>query len=361
MAFVNASLAHGGQARGVSFGGCARFLGVPYGTADRFRPPVPCADWSGDALEFGPSAPQVPPFCAGDLPPISESLLGLLYPRGGSPVEGGAVSEDCLRVNVWTPSVAGARPVMVWLHGGAFLHGSGNEMAFNGDVLASAEDVVVVTVTHRIGLLGFLELDGFDGSGNAGMLDIVLALRWVRDNIAGFGGNPSNVTVFGQSGGGMKGASLLAMPAATGLFHKLIMQSGPALRVSSPEAAASFALRVMAACGVSSASGLREIPVEQLLSVQADLGNGMTPDITKAMTVGPVRHHVHLPCDLFADGAPTYGSDVPLLIGSATHDMAMMLCGIPAYPDATFDTVAGFLGADVVSTYRSLYPVESAP
>jgi para-nitrobenzyl esterase len=386
MGFVTARLAGsgeqgGGELRGVEFAGCSRFLGVPYGApvggSARFRPPAPAAPWAGvrDALEFGPSAPQSGPFAMA-MPPAAQSMLAMLYPRGGSAVEGGPVSEDCLRVNVWTPALDGEpRPVLVWLHGGAFLHGSGNEMAFNGDVLSATEDVVVVTVTHRIGLLGFLGLDalgcdGFDGAGNAGMLDIILALRWVRDNIAAFGGDPSNVTVFGQSGGAMKGATLLAMPAAAGLFHKLIMQSGPALRAASPEAAAAVASQVLTACGLTpeTADKLGDVPVAQLLAVQAEVAAQMPPDIRQAMAIGPGRHPVHLPGDLFAAGAPPLGADIPLLIGSATHDMAMMLCGIPGYDTATDEMVAGALtafsaldGAAVVAQYRALYPAEPSP
>jgi para-nitrobenzyl esterase len=373
MSFVDVSLTSG-SVRGLSAAGSARFLGIPYGSSVRFGAPSACAPWTGvrDALSFGPSAPQLHPFGA-DLGPVSERLLSMLYPRGGSPVEGGAVSEDCLYLNVWAPSAlsgvgslsgGASLPVMVWLHGGAFIHGSGNEMAFNGDVLAAAEGVVVVTVTHRLGLLGFLPVPGADGSGVAGLLDIVLALEWVRDNIAAFGGDPGNVTLFGQSGGAMKAGALLAMPAARGLFHKVIMQSGPPLRVLEPDAAAAVYADVHAAVG-----DVRDAPVARLLDAQAALAARMVPDIRQAMAIGPVRDPVHLPGQLFADGAPSYGSDVPLLIGTATHDMAMMLCGFPGYADADDAIVAGFLdqlsggsgGADVVALYQSAYPAEPVP
>jgi para-nitrobenzyl esterase len=178
------------------------------------------------------------------------------------------------------------------------------------------------------------------------------------------------VTVFGQSGGAMKGATLLAMPAAAGLFHKLIMQSGPALRAASPEAAAAVASQVLTACGLTpeTADKLGDVPVAQLLAVQAEVAAQMPPDIRQAMAIGPGRHPVHLPGDLFAAGAPPLGADIPLLIGSATHDMAMMLCGIPGYDTATDEMVAGALtafsavdGAAVVAQYRALYPAEPSP
>jgi para-nitrobenzyl esterase len=374
MSFVTVATASG-SLRGVEAAGSARFLGIAYGAASRFAPPSACLAWTGtrDALSFGPSAPQPHPF-GGDPGPVASQLLTMLYPRGGWPAEGGPVSEDCLYLNVWAPaSFSGASlPVMVWLHGGAFMHGSGNEMAFNGDVLAAAEDVVVVTVTHRLGLLGFLSVDGMDGSAVAGLLDIVLALEWVRSNISAFGGDPGNVTLFGQSGGAMKAGALLAMPAAAGLFHKLIMQSGPPLRVLEPSAAAAVADSVLAALGqdVSSASGLLDVPASRLLDVQADLAAKMPPSVLEAMAIGPARDPVHLPGQLFACGAPAPGADVPLLIGSTAHDMAMMLCGFPGYADAGFAAAAGFLdqftggstsGAAVVAQYRSLYPAEPAP
>ncbi|WP_345047275.1 carboxylesterase family protein, partial [Microbacterium invictum] len=226
-----------GRVRGYVQGDVTAFLGIPYGadTRDhRFRPPLPVQKWEGvrDATSFGPACPQVVFTDEED----AAALRWLEHPVGGSPLEGGAVGEDCLRVNVWAPANhSESLPVLVWLHGGGFTNGSGNEGWFNGDRLAAAEDVVVVTVTHRLGVFGFLSLcddsgEPITGSAKPGMLDIVLALEWVHDNIAAFGGDPSRVTIAGHSGGSGKVAALLAMPAAEGLFTRAIMQSGPVSR-----------------------------------------------------------------------------------------------------------------------------------
>ena len=221
-ATVVASTGHG-RVRGVSEQGVHTFKGIRYGAdtaATRFQPPSPPAPWRGvaDALAYGASAPQ----------------------RGAE----GPGSEDCLFLNVWTPALDGAarRPVLVYFHGGGYDNGSGSDRLYDGTRLCRRGDVVVVTVNHRLNAFGYLYL-GLLGdtrhaaSGNAGQLDLVLALQWVRANIARFGGDPGNVTVFGQSGGGAKIATLMAMPAARGLFHKAWTMSGQQVTAAGPRAA----------------------------------------------------------------------------------------------------------------------------
>ena len=211
-----------GDVRGVETDGVRIFKGIPYGAsteATRFRAPRPPQPWTGvrDALAYGKMSPQL------------ISPLGSIYQSWTFEKDMG---EDCLVLNVWTPGPRDSRkrPVMVWLHGGDFAALSGSRNVFDGSRLARKGDVVVVTLNHRLNLFGYLHLDqlapDFKGSGNAGMLDIVAALNWVRDNIAECGGDPGNVTIFGQSGGGAKVTTLMAMPAARGLFHKAIVQSG---------------------------------------------------------------------------------------------------------------------------------------
>jgi para-nitrobenzyl esterase len=211
-----------GRIRGNVIDGVRVFRGVPYGAptggARRFMPPVAPEPWTGvrDAFAFGRRAYQ--PFRP-MIPEIGDMLTGA-----------GPMSEDCLRLNVWTPDTAGRRPVMVWLHGGGFRTGSGNSDFYNGAALARHHDVVTVSLTHRLNALGFLNLSAIGGdryarSTNIGMQDIVLALQWVRDHIDRFGGDPDNVTVWGQSGGGGKTSILRGMPSAQGLFHRSIIMA----------------------------------------------------------------------------------------------------------------------------------------
>ncbi|MGA7869291.1 MAG: carboxylesterase family protein, partial [Candidatus Binatus sp.] len=213
---------HQGKLDGDEQGGLFVFKGIPFAApptgARRWLPPEKPASWSGvrDARRFGAVAHQ------------NSVMLSAL----SAMVIEGEQSEDCLSLNVWTPALGGKRrPVMVWIHGGAFTIGSGSQALYDGSVLARRGDVVVVTVNYRLGPLGFLRLADVTGgkipaTGNEGMLDQVAALEWVRDNIAEFGGDPGNVTIFGESAGGMSVGTLLAMPAARGLFHKAIPQSG---------------------------------------------------------------------------------------------------------------------------------------
>jgi para-nitrobenzyl esterase len=220
-----------GKIRGSVAGGIHAFKGIPYGAstagANRFRPPQPVAAWSSvrDVLAYQSKAPQSPAQVKRRAE--MDNILG--------PVDGSPESEDCLTLNIWTRGIAGKRPVMVWLHGGAFAYGSGNRAVTDGANLARRGDVVVVSVNHRLNICGYLHLEDvagerFAGSGNAGSLDMVRALEWVRDNIAAFGGDPGCVTIFGESGGGGKVSALLVMPGAKGLFHRAVIQSGAAVR-----------------------------------------------------------------------------------------------------------------------------------
>src|SRR6266700_4013249 len=217
-----------GKLRGVIQQGVQTFRGVPYGAStagsNRFMAPRKPETWTGvrEAFQNGPTAPQL----GGPPNPL---ILNHRQPA----VEG----EDCLVINVFTPGVNDGRkrPVMVWLHGGGFAGGAGSAHAFDGTDLARSGDVVMVAVNHRLNIFGYLYLADVGGeryadSGNSGLLDIVAVLEWVRTNIVHFGGNPGNVTIFGQSGGGLKISTLLAMPPAKGLFHKAIIESGSTLK-----------------------------------------------------------------------------------------------------------------------------------
>ncbi|WP_223693650.1 carboxylesterase/lipase family protein [Leifsonia poae] len=350
-----------GLLRGMDSAAVVSLLGVPYGAttggANRFRAPQPVEPWSGvrDALAFGPSAPQVDTrtHAAANGP----RMLSLLYPRGGWPVEGGTIDEDCLRLNIWAPSARqdDALPVLVWLHGGGFTHGSGNEMVFNGDELARFGDLVVVSVTHRLGITGFLDLrdEGFPDSANAGMLDIVAALDWVRRNIASVGGDPANVTVCGQSGGSAKVGTLQAIPAARGLFARSIMMSGPFAILPPQEHSAQTRRRALAALGEPAIGELQSIPLERLLDAQAGmLGFGVTrfgaTPVEQLLGFGPSLDEVHAPRQPFhrEDGTAELVGD-QLMIGWTAHEAGLLLVDEPEYTTRmTRDQVARLIEED---------------
>jgi para-nitrobenzyl esterase len=313
-----------GKLRGAHRDGIHVFRGIPFAAAPtgarRFRPPEPPAAWTGvrDALHAGPIAPQPP------------SPLDVLFGTPAPPWD-----EDCLSLNVWTPALDDARrPVMVWIHGGAFVNGSGSTPWYDGTRFAVHGDVAVVTINYRLGALGFLHLapfgaERFAGSGNAGILDQVAALEWVRDNIAAFGGDPGQVTVFGESAGGMSVGTLLGTPAAQGLFHRAIVQSGSASFVSTAETATEIAQRVLAKLDLSPSSvdKIEDLPPEQIIDAQNAL---FAKEARLRLPFQPVVDGLHLPrppLDAIASGE---SGDVPLLIGTTAHEMTLFLVLDPA-------------------------------
>jgi para-nitrobenzyl esterase len=323
--FVEAETSFG-RVRGADAAGIKTFKGIPYGAstagANRFRPPVDPAKWSGvrDALEYGPSAPQRDPG-ARRTPDSGLSVAG-----AGLPPEG----EDCLVLNVWTPALDGAkRPVMFWCHGGGFASGSGSSPVTDGTNLARRGDVVVVSVNHRLNVLGFTYLGELLGSelaqsGDAGMLDIVHALRWVRENIARFGGDPGRVTVFGQSGGGRKVATLLAMPAAKGLFHRAVIESGATIKLVEREQAARVARELASQLGLEKPSlrDLQAVPLDRMMSAYFATVRSMNVD---QMTMGfsPTVDGVAVPHHPFHPTASDVSADVPLVIGSTRTELTL--------------------------------------
>jgi para-nitrobenzyl esterase len=255
-----------GTLRGVAERGLAVFRGIPYAAppvgSRRFMPPEPPARWAGvrDASRFGQAAPQ------------NAAIAGPLLSLGI-----GRTGEDCLHLNVWTPGAdRRRRPVLVWIHGGAFVLGAGSQTLYDGSALARRGDVVVVTINYRMGALGFLRLwerfgDRLPATGNEGLLDQVAALEWVRDEIEAFGGDPGNVTIFGESAGAMSCATLLGMPGARGLFHRAILQSGAANFRWAPDVAAGLADLVLDELGLGSPEALRAADVSRLLDAQRRL------------------------------------------------------------------------------------------
>jgi para-nitrobenzyl esterase len=323
-----------GKVRGTHTTDVYTFLGVPYAAssagAGRFQPPAKLKPWSNvrDATAYGPRSPQLLSSFHGFVPHEVEVMD-----------RDEMMGEDCLVLNVWTPTLERGRklPVMVWLHGGGFTSGSGGFICYDGIQLAKKHDVVVVTVNHRLTAFGYLYLAGlgserYANSSNVGNLDIVAALEWVRDNIETFGADPANVTIFGQSGGGGKVSSLMAMPAAHGLFKRAIVQSGADVKGISRDAASHDAERFLARLNLkaSDADQLQHLSVDQLLKA-ANEGSG--PPIN----FGPVVDGRTLPADPFDPMASSLSETVPLLIGTVETEVTFFP-GQPLEPmdDATF-------------------------
>lgn len=333
-----------GKVRGASSRGVYSFRGIRYaaptGGPNRFRPPQPAQPWAGvrDALAFASQAPQRNPRPPSGPPAVI--LPQLLPPRPpGAPAPSvAAEGEDCLFLNVWTAGLGASRrrPVMVWLHGGFFYSGSG--ASIDGTSLASRGDVVVVSVNHRLNVFGYTHLDDIGGdafahSGNAGMLDIVAALGWVRENIERFGGDPARVMVFGASGGGMKTAFIMASPRARGLIHRAGVQSGPGLRFIERERANEATERLLHELGMkrSDAERLRTLPVEQLLDAYFRLHwKDPTAEFRQLSRFGPVVDGEILPQHPFDPQAAALAARIPLLIGWNRDEMTFFMGADPA-------------------------------
>jgi para-nitrobenzyl esterase len=341
-----------GRVRGVVDGDLVVFRGIRYGAdtgPSRFRPPTRPAPWRGiiDATAFGAASPQA----------------------GSEPNQ----SEDCLFLNVTAPAGKSARPrpVIVYIHGGAYNTGSGSSPLYDGAHLCRNGDVVVVTVNHRLNLFGYLYLpEHFPDSGNAGMLDLVLALQWVRDHVAELGGDPGCVTLLGQSGGGAKIATLMAMPAAAGLFHRAVTMSGQQLTASGPLHARGRARTVLDALGLAPARAaeLAHVPVEDLQRAHATT---VDPYIGRGSSyMGPVLDERTLTRHPFYPDAPPQSAGIPMMIGNTRGETRSLIGrGDPRTFSLQWEELPARLeaemrvdisGAHVVAEYRKLYPGYSA-
>jgi para-nitrobenzyl esterase len=344
-----------GRVVGANLGGVYVFKGIPYGGpiggAKRFHPAARPAPWSGvrDALAYGPNAPQATMAEAGvgpqtaDGPGAARVAEFMAFLRGLSGDEP-AMDEDCLVLNVWTSSLARDRkaPVFFFIHGGAFTSGSGSWKLYDGVGLASRGDAVVVTVNHRLGALGYLYLGAVGGeeyasSGNVGMLDLMLALEWVRDNIENFGGDPDRVLIFGSSGGASKTSTLLAMPAAKGLIHRATLMSGPMIRANTTERAAIVAERLMTRLEIAPKDfrKLHDVPALRLVKeaehIGAPIGDGLAGNAGPEafMPLQPVVDGVVLPTHPMDPAPSPCGVDVPVMIGSTRDDMTLIMLAAP--------------------------------
>jgi para-nitrobenzyl esterase len=317
------------------------FKGVPYGAPTggnrRFLPPKPIEPWTGVryAGDYGPICPQT-----GHL--VDEARL-YTFARTEGHIRYLPQSENCLVLNVWTPAVGdgGKRPVMVWLHGRGFAQGAGSETQYNGSRLAKRGNVVVVTINHRLNVFGYLHLadiagEEFAGSGIAGMLDAVLALQWVRDNAEVFGGDKDRVMIFGESGGGAKVCTMLAIPAAKGLFHRAAIQSGAGLRGVEAKEASDIAERLLAVLGIkkNEIDKLQKIPAQQLLDALDKLpgrpgviGTGLPTGAI--MRFSPVVDGRYMPTHPFDPVAAPPGVNVPVIVGTNRDESATFLAADP--------------------------------
>jgi para-nitrobenzyl esterase len=330
-----------GKIRGFRRNGVYIFKGVPYGASTagtrRFMPPASPEPWTGirNALQYGRVCPNQDSahFNTDGKNLANTDEDAFVLHRGAAATIPG---EDCLRLNLWTPEINGShkRPVMVYMHGGGFSNGSGHDLlSYDGETLARNHDVVVVTHNHRLNVYGYLNVQELGGeeyasSANVGLLDIVAVLAWVRENITTFGGDPGCVTIFGQSGGGGKVLALMAMPAAKGLFHRAIVQSGPFLKSLSPDYSGRLAELVLAEVGLSKSQvrELQAIPVERLSGAAAEAMKKMSSHRSALRQVygednwGPTMDGHILPRHPFEPGAPEISADVPLLTGSNLHE-----------------------------------------
>jgi para-nitrobenzyl esterase len=350
-----------GRLRGLAAGDVVSFKGVHYGAstagANRFQPPTKPQGRTGvvDAFEYGPRAwQQARPM----IPEIGDALTG-----------SGPMGEDCLRLNVWTPATGrGNRPVMVWFHGGGQRTGSGNSIFYDGTALARNHDVVVITITHRLNALGYLWLAGLPGvserfsrTANLPLADLVLALEWVRDNVERFGGNPRNVTIFGQSGGGGKVAMLTAFPAAKGLFHRAIIMSTLAdTAVSGMEQtrAREAADLLLARLGVktTNADALVTMPAERIVTAMTT-GAGGTAGAGGDLSLRfvPVVDGRTLPSHPFDPVASEISATVPMIVGSNECE------GIPyGNPDDPYWTTEPATVAELRDHVKRIVPMSDA-
>jgi para-nitrobenzyl esterase len=320
-----------GKVRGAVVDGINAFKGIPYGAstagANRFMRPQKPVPWSGvrEAIDWAGHAPQA---FAGRRRSEVSSL-------SGTP-DTVPVSEDCLTLNLWTPGLdTSKRPVMVWFHGGAFSYGSANTPRTAGANLARRGDVVIVTVNHRLNIFGFLDLGAlgdevFAHSANAGVLDLVAALEWVRGNVASFGGDPGNVTIFGQSGGGGKVSALLAMPAAKGLFQRAIVMSGAGIRMADHDRATKLAEAVLGEVGLTAnqLDKLQVLPLERLLQAIEPAQKKLAPAGFRLLDrygFGPVVEGHDLPHHPFDPTATDLSDDVPVMVGGTRDENALFL------------------------------------
>ncbi|WP_395618493.1 carboxylesterase/lipase family protein [Aquirufa sp.] len=346
-----------GKVRGFVLRGINQFLGIPYGAdtsgKNRFMPPVKPEPWTDikPTVWWGNTAPQ-----------IMEKRYSNAYASFVDHWNYDDVSEDCLKLNVWTPKIdSGKRPVVVWLHGGGFTNGNAIEQdGYHGENLSRLGDIVFCSINHRLGPFGYSHLKAAGGhphSGNVGNLDMVAALEWVKNNIVNFGGDPNNVTIIGQSGGGAKVTSLLNMPAAKGLFHKAVALSGTSLTGVNKEYAEKLGLKVMEEAGLKPGEieKLQQIPWRQYIDITTRAVEKMAEE-AKKMNISrggfsPVADGVTMNDQPFFSDPTHFSADIPLIINTTFHESS------PSRTDAKLEEISL---AEVVEKIKPRFGADSA-
>ncbi len=346
-----------GKVRGFVLRGINQFLGIPYGAdtsgKNRFMPPVKPEPWTDikPTVWWGNTAPQ-----------IMEKRYSNAYASFVDHWNYDDVSEDCLKLNVWTPKIdSGKRPVVVWLHGGGFTNGNAIEQdGYHGENLSRLGDIVFCSINHRLGPFGYSHLKAAGGhphSGNVGNLDMVAALEWVKNNIANFGGDPNNVTIIGQSGGGAKVTSLMNMPAAKGLFHKAVALSGTSLTGVNKEYAEKLGLKVMEEAGLTPGEieKLQQIPWREYIDITTRAVEKMAEE-AKKMNISrggfsPVADGVTMNDQPFFSDPNHFSADIPLIINTTFHEAS------PSRTDAKLEEISL---AEVVEKIKPRFGVDSA-
>ncbi len=336
-----------GKVKGFDQEGTMAFLGIPYAKVERFMPPLPVEKWDTVRVcdHWGPQAMQ---------------------PTNGRPLGEDEMSENCCVLNVWTTDTKANKPVMLWLHGGGFDSGTS---AWNPGMGLAKKDVVVVSLNHRLNILGFLDLsacsDKYKQSGNVGMLDIVAALQWIKNNISQFGGDPNNVTIFGESGGGGKVGTLMCMPAAKGLFHKAIIMSGTILNVNTHEMTQTLGKAVLDELGIApdEIDRIKDVPYHELhkagqRAMAASIGV-RRPGTPMMWGFGPTPDGETLLQQPFQPGFADISDNIPLVMGTTFNELQRLAYNRPMTEEQAHTQLERTFGDetdDYINAFRETYP-----